>query len=40
VTFPLPKQSDLDAYVVYVGFDPNAMQTPAAKPKRPAKKTQ
>jgi hypothetical protein len=41
VTFPVPKQSDLEAYVVYVGFDPNAMQTPpAAKPKRPAKKTQ
>jgi hypothetical protein len=32
VTFPTPKGDDIDAYVVYVGFDPNA------QPEKPAKK--
>jgi hypothetical protein len=39
MTFPVPKPSDLEAYVVYVGFDANAMSEPPAKSKRPAKKT-
>jgi hypothetical protein len=42
--FPMPKASELDQYVVYIGFDPVAAQqidrkkTPPprpAKPKRP-----
>ena len=38
LTFPLPRGADLDAYVVYVGFDP---QTLNQKPERkPAKKKQ
>ena len=36
MTFPVPSREDLEAYVVYVGFDPSAL-TPE-KPKRPAKK--
>jgi hypothetical protein len=36
IAFPLPSPSDLDAYVVYVGFDPAGAQPtvkkPAAKP--------
>lgn len=37
MTFPVPSRADLEAYVVYVGFDPNAM-APPEKPRRPAKK--
>jgi hypothetical protein len=41
ITFPLPKPiADIDAYVVYVGFDPAAAQEkkkPAAKPKPKSK---
>lgn len=36
LTVPLPSATELDAYVVYVGFDPNAPKTPSPKP---AKKT-
>ena len=37
ISFPLPQPiSDIDAYVVYVGFDPTALQP--EKPKAPAKK--
>jgi hypothetical protein len=36
LTFPMPRGADLDAYVVYVGFDPQGL---TAKPERPAKKT-
>jgi hypothetical protein len=36
MSFPVPSARDLEAYVVYVGFDPNAL-TPE-KPTRPAKK--
>jgi hypothetical protein len=36
MSFPVPSTQDLEAYVVYVGFDPNAL-TPE-KPTRPAKK--
>jgi hypothetical protein len=37
MTFPVPSRDDLEAYVVYVGFDPNAL-APQEKAKRPAKK--
>jgi hypothetical protein len=37
MTFPVPKTVDLEAYVVYVGFDSNALSAPE-RPKRPAKK--
>jgi hypothetical protein len=37
MTFPVPDRRDLEAYVVYVGFDPNALQVQPEK-KRPAKK--
>jgi len=44
ISFPLPAAaSDIDAYVVYVGFDQMAAaapKKPAAKPKRPAKPKQ
>jgi hypothetical protein len=36
LTFPTPRGIDLDSYVVYVGFDPQSLNT---KPERPAKKT-
>ena len=36
LTFPMPKVSELEAYVVYVGFDPAGQREP---PRRaPAKK--
>lgn len=35
LTFPIPRGGDLDAYIVYVGFDPMSL---SAKPERPAKK--
>ena len=37
MSFPLPGRDDLEAYVVYVGFDPSALAPPPEK-KRPAKK--
>jgi len=37
LTFPMPRGADLDAYVVYVGFDPASLST---KPERPAKSRQ
>jgi len=37
MSFPVPSAQDLEAYVVYVGFDPSAL-APQEKPKRPAKK--
>jgi hypothetical protein len=36
MSFPVPSAQDLEAYVVYVGFDPSALAP--EKPKRPAKK--
>jgi len=36
MAFPVPNREDLEAYVVYVGFDPNALAP--EKPKKPAKK--
>jgi hypothetical protein len=35
VTFPLPRADELEAYIVYVGFDPSAAPV---KPERPRKK--
>ena len=35
LTFPMPRGADLDAYVVYVGFDPQSLNS---KPERPVKK--
>jgi len=38
LTFPMPREADLDAYIVYVGFDPASLST---KPERkPAKQKQ
>src|SRR5262249_1760580 len=37
MSFPVPSAQDLEAYVVYVGFDPSAL-APQEKQKRPAKK--
>jgi hypothetical protein len=37
LTFPTPRGIDLDSYVVYVGFDPQSLNT---KPERPAKSKQ
>src|SRR5436305_14707739 len=36
LTFPTPRAADFDSYVVYVGFDPQSLNT---KPERPAKRT-
>ena len=36
MSFPVPSAQDLEAYVVYVGFDPSALAP--EKPKRPTKK--
>jgi len=37
VTFPLPSSSELENYIVYIGFDPIAAQ-PQARPKTPRPK--
>lgn len=37
VTFPLPSPSELEAYVVYVGFDPNGLSV-KPEPRKKAKK--
>ncbi len=43
MTVPIPKASDLENYIVYIGFDPNGLpperpkkEAPKAKPKKPA----
>jgi hypothetical protein len=38
LTFPVPDRSDLEAYVVYVGFDASALPAQPERPKRPSKK--
>ena len=39
MSFPVPSAQDLEAYVVYVGFDPSALSPEKPeRPKRPAKK--
>jgi hypothetical protein len=35
LSFPTPRGQDLDAYIVYIGFDPQSLG--AAKPERKAK---
>ena len=37
LTFPTPRAADFDSYVVYVGFDPQSLNS---KPERPAKSKQ
>ena len=37
IAVPLPKSSELDAYVIYIGFDPNGLEQPKAKPKPTSK---
>jgi hypothetical protein len=37
MTFPVPKREDLEAYVVYVGFDSSALPTHPERPKRSKK---
>jgi len=37
VSFPNPSGSDLDAYVVYVGFDPDSAEAEKKKPSKPTK---
>jgi hypothetical protein len=38
ITFPVPSRGALEAYVVYVGFDPAAVKEPAARKPQPAPK--
>ena len=38
MSFPVPGREDLEAYVVYVGFDPSALAPQPERPKRPGKK--
>jgi hypothetical protein len=42
VTFPMPRGSEIDSYVVYVGFDPIGAQEldrrrPSRSPRQPAR---
>lgn len=36
--FPMPRAGEIDSYVVYIGFDPSAVQEPKPKPKAGAKR--
>jgi hypothetical protein len=38
VSFPMPRGNAIDAYVVYVGFDPLGMRSPPRRPERPARR--
>ena len=44
IEFPLPKATEVDSYVVYIGFDPVAAQQmdrsrkPAPRPAKPPKR--
>jgi hypothetical protein len=40
LTFPLPSAAELANYVVYVGYDPEALKKPAARPRKTAPKRQ
>ncbi len=41
LTFPIPRPAVLEAYVVYVGFDPDGKPPkPERKPKQKQKQTQ
>ena len=39
LTFPTPRAADFDAYIVYVGFDPQSLNTKPERKAKPAKKT-
>jgi hypothetical protein len=34
LTFPMPSLAELEAYVVYVGYDSEALKKPAPRPSR------
>jgi hypothetical protein len=36
LNFPMPRGREIDSYVVYVGFDPSAVQEPRRPTRRPA----
>jgi hypothetical protein len=38
MSFPIPRGGDLDAYIVYVGFDPLSLSTKPERKPRPKKK--
>ena len=38
LSFPMPRGNEIDAYVVYIGFDRAAVKEPVRKPPPPAKK--
>jgi hypothetical protein len=38
LSFPMPRGGDLDAYIVYVGFDPMSLSTKPERKPRPKKK--
>jgi hypothetical protein len=38
LTVPMPSTEDLEAYVVYVGYDPEALKKPEPRRRRPAPK--
>jgi len=38
MSFPMPPGNELDAYVIYVGFDPEGAPAPKAKPAKPKAK--
>jgi hypothetical protein len=37
VSFPNPPGAELDAYVIYVGFDPDSAEAEKKKPAKPTK---
>jgi hypothetical protein len=39
IVVPLPKSSELDAYVIYIGFDPNGLEAPKPAKPKPKSKT-
>jgi hypothetical protein len=40
IAFPLPSVTDLQRYVIYVGYDPEASKKPAPRQRRPAQRRQ
>jgi len=38
LTFPMPRGGDLDSYIVYVGFDPQSLNTKPERKTKPKKK--
>ena len=37
MTVPIPKASELENYIVYIGFDPNG-RLPPEQPKKPCRR--